>query len=88
MAPNPEQYAMSISKGEPYSFVPFVHHIDEFLDSKDSGPWLQTAKDVAKKIGISSSSVGWVGKKMLRMIMMNNIGQNIAQRHSQRTLSQ
>lgn len=75
LAPNPEQHAMSISKGEPYSFVPMAHHIDEFLDSPASAPWLKSFKEGLKSIGVSSSHVGQSSKDALRMMMFNNLMQ-------------
>lgn len=77
LAPNPEQYAMSIAKGEPYSFIPFVHHIDEFVDSASSKPIIQSFKNTLKSIGVSSSNTGIAAKAILRMIMIQHITQPI-----------
>lgn len=78
LSPNPEQYAMSISKGEPYSFVPMVHQIDEFLDSPTAKPWLNSFKAGLKQMGVSSNNVGTAAKDALRMMMFNNLSNSAA----------
>ncbi len=75
LAPDPAQYAMSVSKGEPYSFVPLAHHIDEYLDSPSAQPWINSFKGSLKAMGISSHNVGQTAKDALRMIMFNNVTQ-------------
>lgn len=82
LTPNTAQYAISIAKGEPYSFVPGVHHIDEFLDSPSSKVWIQSFKDGLKKMGVSSSVTGGVAKDTLRMMMIQNLSQSAAQNAS------
>lgn len=78
MVPDPAQSAMSIAKGEPYSFVPLVHHIDEALNSPSAQPWLQDFKTGLKSMGVTSSNVGQASKDMLRMMMFNNLTQSAA----------
>ncbi len=78
LAPDPEQYAMSIAKGEPYSFVPFTHKIDEFLDSPSSEPWLESFKSGLQNMGVSSRNVGQAAKDALRAMMFQNLMQSAA----------
>ena len=82
LAPDTEQYALSIAKGEPYSFVPLMHHIDSYLDTPSAQPWLQSFKTGLQKMGVTSANAGQAAKDALRMMMFNNLmntaGQNAA----------
>ncbi len=73
LSPDSQQYALSIAKGEPYSFVPAMHHIDEILDSKSAIPWINSFKKGLQNIGVTSSNVGQGSKDMLRMMMFQNL---------------
>lgn len=73
IAPDPQAYAMSIAKGEPYSFVPFMHHIDEYLDSPSAIPVINTFKNSLKAIGVSSNNVSTVAVQTLKAMLFNNL---------------
>lgn len=73
LAPDPAQYAMSIAKGEPYSFVPMMHHIDEFVDSPNASPLIQSFKTGLQKLGVSSSNLGSGAKSILRILLIQQL---------------
>lgn len=73
LAPDTAQYAMSISKGEPYSFIPLMHKIDEFVDSPSSNALTQSFKNGLSQLGVSSSNAGIAAKAMLRIMMVQQI---------------
>lgn len=73
LAPDVAQYAMSIAKGEPYSFVPFMHHIDEFIQSPAASTIVQEFKDALQSMNVSSSNAGTAAKAILRIMLMQQI---------------
>lgn len=79
LTPDPAEYAMSIAKGEPYSFVPAVHKIDKFVDSPSGNRIIQGFKNGLKAMGVSSKNVETAAVQTLKMMLLTNFTQPSAQ---------
>lgn len=72
LSPDAQEYAMSIAKGEPYSFVPGMHNIDKFLDSSSGNKILEGFKQGLRAIGVSSNNVSKAAVNTLKMMLLTN----------------
>jgi len=73
IAPNEHEYAMSIAKGEPYSFIPFMHNIDKFLDSDSGSAIVNDFKSEMENWGVSSKNVGDAAVNTLKIMLLNQL---------------